>query len=214
MIGSVFEGFIVVLQEHEVLAPIVVQFFGGDFAIHMFGVLYGSGDISIMPIVIAIAVIFFFDILVYSTVRALKRSNITLRYIRNIQLFTKIESFFKKNEERYRRSPTLLLAAVKIMPVSKLTLIFFALSQKMSLTQFIVRDSVITVVWFIVLFTPGWLVGRGFLAQEAGIQTSNFIIYFAIVIVLTLLLSKKIDHALMRLIDQIASMFGKNKDIV
>ena len=209
-----FEGFITLLQEHEVLASILIQFFGGDLAIHMFGVLNGSGDISFTPIVIALAVIFFFDIVIYCTVQALKQSGTTSKYLRNIRFLTKIERFFKRNEERYNTSPTLLLIAIKLMPLSKLTLIFFALSQKISTLQFIVRGSIISIVWFILLFIPGWLVGKGLLSQETGIQTSNFILYFALVVIALILFGKKIDHILMRGVDKIANKLHKNKDMV
>lgn len=209
-----FEGFIALLQEHELLASVLIQFFGGDLAIHMFGVLYGSGEISILPIVIALSVIFVFDILVYHIVRTLKRSEAILKHARNIRFFKKVETFFKKHEERYNKSPTLLLIAIKLLPLTKLTLIFFALSQKMSTVQFILRNSAISVIWFAVLFVPGWLVGRGLLAQEAGIQASNFIIYFSLLIIIVILFNKKIDQILMQGIDKIASAFGKNKDAV
>ncbi len=209
-----FEGFVTLLQEHELLASILIQFFGGDLAIHTFGVLNGSGNISIAPIVIAMAVILFFDILIYCTVRVLKQSNTVVKYFRGIRFFAKVEMFFKKNEKRYNKSPTVLLIAIKLMPVSKLTLIFFAISQKMPIVQFIVRDSIISVAWFIILFIPGWLAGRGLLTQEAGIQASNFIVYFSLVIILGMLFSKKIDKVLMRGIDQIANTFYKKKDVV
>ena len=209
-----FEGFLAVVQEHELLASIVIQFFGGDVAIHMFGVLYGSGDISIVPIVVALAVIFLFDVIVYCTVRVVKNSESILKRARDIHFFIKIETFFKKHEKRYHTSPTLLLTAIKMMPLSKFTLIFFALSQKMSTTQFIIRNSIISIIWFIILFVPGWLVGRGLLAQEAGIQASNFIIYFSLLLIIVLLFSKKIDQTVVRGIDRMARMFGKNKGVV
>ena len=209
-----FEGFIVLLQEHELIASILIQFFGGDIAIHMFGVLNGSGDISFTPIVIALVVILFFDIVIYFAVQILKQSTITLKYLNKIQFFTKFEKFFKRNEKRYNTSPTVLLTALKLMPLSKITLIFFAVSQKMSTLQFIVRDSIISVMWFTILFIPGWLVGRGFLTQETGIQASNFIVYFSLVIVIMIVFGKKIDRILMIGIDRIATAFGKNKDIV
>ena len=214
MIDGLFEKFIVLLREHELLASVLIQFFGGDVAIHMFGVLNGSGEISIMPIVIALVVIFFFDIVIYCTVQMLRQSSVVSKYFRSVRFFTKIERFFKRNEERYNTSPTLLLVAIKLMPLSKLTIIFFALSQRMSTLQFIVRGSVISLVWFVLLFIPGWLVGRGFLAQEAGIQANNFILYFSLLIIAVLLFSKKIDKLLMQGIDLVAHRFGKKKDVV
>ena len=208
------EGFIALLQEHPLLTPVLMQFFGGDVAIHMFGVLYGSGDISAISIVTALTIMLFFDTFTFYTVRKLKQSNVVLKSIKDIQFLANIETFFKKHERRHNTSPTLLLIAIKLMPLSKITVIFFALSQKMSTTKFTIQNSIISAVWFAMVFVPGWLIGRGFLAQEAGIQASSFIGYFTLIIILVLLFNKKIDQVLMWGIDRISSVFGKNKRVM
>ena len=208
-----FEGLVTLLQEHQMLVSVLVPFFAGELSIHLFGILYGSGDISLMPAIIAMVSILFFDVVIYSVVRTVMRSKSIINYFQKKQFFAKCEKFFKDNEKKYRKNQTLLLIAVKLMPMTKVTLIFFALSQKMSLLRFIVRDAIITVVWVALIFSSGWLVGKELVTAETGRQLSNFILYFILLIVLLLLFGKQIDRLIMRAVDKIASMMDNSKQI-
>ena len=204
-----FEGFVVLLQEHQFLISVLLPFFAGEFTVHLLGILNGSGDISLVPAFIAAASILFFDILIYGTVRVLQRYDRLMDRFRAISFFTKLEDFFKKHEERYSANQTLLLIAVKLMPMTKVTLIFFALYQKMSMARFIIQDALITAAWVTIIFLPGWLVGKEFLTEEAGRRLGVFVIYFLLLIVLMLLFGGKIDRFIMRIVVKVSKKMRK-----
>ena len=204
-----FDGFVLLLQEHQLLVSVLVPFFAGEFSVHLFGILNGSGDISLLPAVIATISIIFFDVVIYGTVQALQRYDRLVRRFRSIHFFAKFEQFFRKHEKRYSENQTLLLIAVKMMPMTKMTLIFFALCQKMSLVRFVIRDTLITVVWVFIIFFPGWLVGKEFLTEETGRQLGSFIVYFLLLIVLMLLFGDKIDRFVMQTVIRVAKKLRK-----
>ena len=199
-----FDGFVVLFQEHQLLISVLLPFFAGELSIHLFGILNGSGDISLMPAIIAVISVLFFDVVIYGTVRALQRYDRLMHRFRAISFFAKLERFFKKHEERYSTNQVLLHIAVKLMPMTKVTLIFFALCQKMSMIRFIIQDALITMVWVTIIFLPGWLVGKEFLTEEMGRRLGVFIIYFILLIVLMFLFGGKIDRFIMRVITKIA----------
>ena len=130
LLDTSFDGLIMLLQEHQLIASTFTPFFAGEYSIHLFGILNGSGDITLMPTIIATGSIIFFDILIYSTVRIVQKNKDVAGRMRKVKFFAKIEALFKKHQERYGKNPTLLLIAVKLMPMTKVTLIFFALYQK------------------------------------------------------------------------------------
>ena len=199
-----FDGLVVLFQEHQFLISVLLPFFAGELSIHLFGILNGSGDISLMPVVIAVISVILFDAVIYGTVRVLQRYDRLMYRFRTISFFAKLEDFFKKHEERYRANQLLLHIAVKLMPMTKITLIFFALYQKMSMIRFIIQDALITVVWVAIIFLPGWLVGKEFLTEEVGRRLGVFIIYFILLIVLMLLFGGKIDRLIMRAVTAVA----------
>ena len=209
-----FDGLIMLLQEHQLIASTLTPFFAGEYSIHLFGILNGSGDISLTPAIIATGSIIFFDILIYSTVRIVQKNKDVAGRMRKVKFFAKIETLFKKHQERYGKNPTLLLIAVKLMPMTKVTLIFFALYQKMSLLRFIIRDILISIIWVAIIFLPGWLVGKELLTEEVGRQVSTFIIYALLLIVLIFLFGDKINRCIMRIVAKIAGMVDKKKDRV
>lgn len=204
-----FEGFVVLLQEHQFIISVLLPFLAGEFTVHLLGILNGSGDISLVPAFIAAASILFFDILIYGTVRMLQRYDRLMDRFRSLSFFAKLEDFFKKHEERYSANQTLLLIAVKLMPMTKVTLIFFALYQKMSMARFIIQDALITAAWVTIIFLPGWLVGKEFLTEEAGRRLGVFVIYFLLLIVLMLLFGGKIDRFIMRTVVKVAKKMRK-----
>ena len=199
-----FDGLVALFQEHQLFISVLLPFFAGELSIHLFGILNGSGDISLVPVMIAVTSVLFFDVLIYGTVRALQRYDRLMDRFRAIPFFARLEQFFKKHEERYSTNQLLLHIAVKLMPLTKVTLIFFALYQKMSMLRFIIQDALITVVWVTIIFFPGWLVGKEFLTEEAGRRLGVFIIYFILLIVLMLLFGGKIDNLIMRVVTKIS----------
>ncbi len=199
-----FDGLVVLFHEHQFLISVLLPFFAGELSIHLFGILNGSGDISLAPALIAVASVLFFDVLIYGAVRVLQRHDRLMYRFRTISFFAKLERFFKKHEERYSANQLLLHIAVKLMPMTKVTLIFFAFYQKMSMLRFIIQDALITVVWVTIIFLPGWLVGKEFLTEEVGRRLGVFIIYFILLIVLMLLFGGKIDSFIMRVVTKIS----------
>ena len=208
-----FEGLAVLLREHQLFVSVIVPFFAGEFSVHLFGILYGLGDISLWPAVIATASMVFFDVVIYATMRMLQRSDKVLNRVNKVRFFTKIRLFFEKHQKKYGNNPILLFILVKLMPMTKVTLIFYAFWQKMSLVRFVIQDAIITAIWVSIIFLPGWLVGKEVLTEEAGRRVSVFIIYFLVLIVLLLLFGNKIDTLLMRAIDSVARAVNNHRRV-
>ena len=204
-----FDDFVFLMQEHQYLVSVLVPFFTGEFSVHIFGMLYGSGDISLLPAVIAAVSMVVFDTIIYSVVQILKRRNSTFERFRRIAVFAKVEKLFRKCENRYSKHPLLLLIAIKLMPMTKVTIIFFSMCQRLSIVRFIVQDTIITAVWVCIVFLPGWFVGKEFLTQEAGRRVSVFIIYFLLLVVVMLLFGERIDRAIMSVVNKFAKMLDR-----
>ncbi|MCY4577206.1 MAG: hypothetical protein OXB96_02110 [Candidatus Kaiserbacteria bacterium] len=207
-----FDGFIALFHEHQILTSALIPFFAGEYSIHLFGMLYGSGAISLMPTVIAAGSILLFDFVIYGTVRVLQRyTNISTR-LRNISFFAKIETFFKKSQGRYGKNPVLLFIAIKLMPMTKVSLIFFTLYRKVSVAWFIVWDVIISVIWVVIIFLPGWFVGKEFLTQEAGQRVTGIVVYFLLLVVLLTLFGDAVDKLVMRALAKIARVSSRRNN--
>ena len=149
--------------------------------------------------------------IVYGGVKILKRNDRIIQYIKKIRIIAQFEKLFQKCEKRYSNSPMLLLFAIKIMPMTKITLIFFSLCQRLSIAKFILQDIIITLIWCFIVFLPGWLVGKELLTQEVGRRLSSFVLYLLLVIAIMVLFGDWIDRTIMRGIKKIADIFERRK---
>ena len=211
MSGTSFENLILFINEHQYLIAVLTPLLTGEVSIHIFGILSGSGDISLLTTVIAVASIIVFDTIIYAAVKVAKKRSSTLERIRKIKLFTKIEKLFQKYEERYNKHPIVLLFAIKLMPMTKITVIFFSLCQKASIIRFVLWDIIITTIWATVIFLPGWFVGKEFLTQEAGNRLSNFALYLLLIMAAIILFGDWVDKVIMRITNNIANTLDRTQ---
>ena len=217
MIGEIFsltkitEETILFIQQHQYLIAALTPFLVGELTLHGFGILNGSGDVSIMPFLISLGSVIIFDTLTFYVVRLLQKRYNVREKMRKVAIFRKFETVFQKCEARYSRSPVLLLLAVKLVPMTKITIIFFSLWGRMSLKQFLLWDVIISVVYSVILFVPGWFVGKELLSQTAGRNVASVILYLLIVVVLTVLFGDKIEQLMLKLGGKIARMFNRKK---
>ena len=57
-----FDQFAMLVQEHQYLIALLSPLLTGEMTIHVFGILNGSGDISLLPTLIALAAMVLFDV--------------------------------------------------------------------------------------------------------------------------------------------------------
>lgn len=210
--GVTFEEAIVVIQQYQYLGAILTPLFFGELSFHIFGILNGSGDISLIPFVISLVSVVVFDTVLYSVMRVLKsRYHNFEEVLRKIKIMARFEKVFKKCEERYSKSPALLLTAVKLLPMTKVTILFFSLWTKISFRRFIMWDVVISVVWGVAVFAPGWFVGKELLSQEAGRNVVSFFVYFLALLVVFVLFGDYIDKLVLSITEKIAGKLGVRK---
>lgn len=207
-----FDEMIFFFQEHQYLISVLTPLVTGEISIHIFGILNGSGDISLLPSIVTLVSMLVFDMIIYFTVRALNRHGKAAEKIRKIKILKKFEKIFQKCEERYSNYPGLLLFAIKVMPMTKLTMPFYTLYSKTSTARFILQDIIITFIWAVIVFLPGWLVGKEFLTQEAGRKVSSFILYFLILVMLVTLFSNQIDRVILAVINKIKRKLDQSRE--
>ena len=210
--GVSFEDLILLVQEHQYIIAVLTPLLMGEISIHVFGILNGSGDISLVPTMIAFVGIIVFDTIIYVGVKMLRRRGDALGLVRRVKLFVKFEVLFRKCEERYSKHPMVLLFAIKLMPMTKFTIIFFSLCQKVSVARFVLWDIIITSAWAVVIFLPGWFVGKEFLTQEAGRRVGSFVIYFLLLVVVMTFFGDWIDRLIMRVVAKVVGVLDNGKE--
>ena len=209
-----FDQFVVLVQEYQYIIAILTPLVTGEFSIHVFGILNGSGDLSFVPTVLAMVGIVVFDTMIYAGVKVLRQWEGVTERIKKMPVIAQFGKLFQKCEERYKNHPMLLLIAVKVVPMTKITLIFFSLFQKVSLARFVLYDILVTILWCTVIYIPGWLVGKELLTLEAGRQISSIILYILIIIILTLLFGDWVEKILLRMVNKVANALDRNKNTV
>ena len=207
-----FDELIFFVQEYQYLISILTPLLIGEISIHIFGVLNGSGDISLLPFIISVISTVVFDVAVYYIAQMLKRSGNTAEKIRKIKILSGLERIFRKCEKRYDKYPILLLAAIKIMPMTKFTLLFFALCSKISAARFVFNSVIVNAIWAVVVFLPGWFVGKEFLTQDAGREVSNVILYFLLLMILLILFNEQIDRMTISVINKITAILDRRAE--
>lgn len=209
--GVTFESLVSLVQEHQYAISILTPLLTGEIILHVFGILNGSGDISLFPFAISIVSIIVFDAVMYVTIKVLRQRYDLRAKIAKVKILTKFEKIFLKCEERYSNYPVLLLFAIKLVPMTKVTILFFSLWCRMSVVRFVLQDIIVTVIWALIIFLPGWFVGKEVLSREAGRNITSFIIYFLLLVVLVTLFGKYLDELLLKATSKIGEIFDKIK---
>lgn len=204
-----FDELIFFIQEYQYLISVLTPLLIGEISIHVFGILNGSGDISLLPFIISLISTIVFDVIIYYTVQVMKHRGNTIEKIKSIKILSRFEEMFRKCEDRYSKYPALLLFAIKIMPMTKLIMVFFAICSKMSVIRFTFHSIIVNIVWAMIVFLPGWFVGREFLTQGTGRKISSFTLYILLLIILLVLFGKQIDRAAISVINKITSALDR-----
>ena len=199
------------MQKYQYIISILTPLLTGEISLHIFGILNGSGDISLLPFGISVVSILVFDTVVYATAQILRRYSDTLERIKRMKVLAKFQRMFQKCEEKYNRYPALLLFAIKIMPMTKFTIFFYALCSRVSIVRFVLQNIVVTSIWAVIMFLPGWFVGKEFLTQEAGRKVSSLTLYFLILVVAFIIFSEQINKLMITVVNKIVVTLDRMK---
>ena len=203
-----FDDVVHLVHDYQYLIAAISPFLFGEAVIHLFGILIGSGDLPWSLLLITVCAIVFYETAVYAIVRLLVRRCALRERIERVPVLSHIDAVFKTYQARYRRNPYVLLFVIKTVPLTKFTVIFYALRYEMPVLVFMLRDIGLTALWVLVMFTPGFLVGKEFLTEEAGRNLSEFILLFFLVIVLMMIIGKYLERAASKTARVVSRLFG------
>ena len=197
-----FETFIILVQDYQYLIAVFTPIFVGELGIYLFGMLFGSGDITILPVVALFLSIITYDILVFLSVRCIRYYGLfqTEHRITALPIIQRIARIFALCEKRYHSFPLFFLFVLKTAPFTKVTIFFFAFRYRVSLIQFVIWDMVVTLLWGACIFVPGILIGRGLLVESESRTAGIFILTIALFIIVSLILGPYIERTLFHFI--------------
>lgn len=203
------EGIVALAQGHQYLLASLSAILVGEITIHTLGALYGSGNASFSLAVIAFASMVVFDVIIYYTVQILKRhSNVDIvGKLRKVKLFSaSVDVLFRRCESWYKDHPVLFLIVIKLLPITKVMLVFFSMFTNISFVRFLLIDIATSFVWHAFVFLSGWLIGRGLLAQGSGAMVEIFGLYILLLLVFSFLFGDRIDRLFVRGVSGVARL--------
>lgn len=194
-----FEEVVHLVHDHQYAIAAISPFIIGEAVVHLFGILIGSGDVSFSPLAVIVVSVVFYETVAYALVQFLKRRYELVSFVERIPGLSHVDALFKKYQSRYRHHPYFLLFAIKTVPMTKFTVMFYALRHDMPISLFILRDIALTVLWVVVMFVPGFLVGKEFLTEAAGRNLFNFILFFVLIVVVMIFLGEYLERLVLYL---------------
>lgn len=199
------------IAQYQYLIAVTTPLTIGEVTLHAFGVLYGSGKTTIYPFLVGVISIITFETAVYAVTQALKRTGVLSNRVTSRPFFKKLDAVLKTYERQFQHHIYFLIVAMKIAPMTKGLVFLLALRSNMSTWSFFIRDTVVTVIWTLFLFVPGYFVGRDILTREAGLEISNTILYAVALFVAIVLFGKHIQRGLTYLMQKIVQRLDQSK---
>ena len=203
------EHLIALIAEHQYLIAIITPLTVGEINMHAFGILYGSGEISVYPFFVGVAAIIAFETIIYAGTQALKRTGIITDSIKEKRFFKKLDTLLMRYDRQFHHHMYFFLIAMKTLPMTKIIIFLFALRYDMPVRVFVLKDTVVTVLWTTFLFIPGWFVGRELLTQETGLGITQVIIYALFLIAVFVIFGRRLqtgfDALLRRIVRRLES---------
>lgn len=200
------------VYEHLYIIAALTPILGGEVGMHVVGIVSGTKGIIAAPFFISIVSVIVFDMTVYCTVAVLqKRYNVKNR-IESVKILTKFKKIFQMCEERLGKTPTFLLIVMKLLPATKITIVFFSVWVRMPILQFLLKSVISTTIYACILFLPGWLIGKEVFTQTAGETIINVVIYLVVLITVLTVFGDQINAQTMKIAGRIAQKFNKNRE--
>ena len=166
-----FENLTLLVQEYQYGVVLLAPLFIGEIALFFFGILFGSGSMSLLAVLLGLGVVVLYDVIIFLLVRYVKG-------IRTLSFFTTLytalpflQTLRRKSDEyqqEYGDRTLLFICFLKILPLTKITIIFYALTSKTNIFSFVIKDIVATLFWASIVVIPGILVGREFFSYSDG----------------------------------------------
>ena len=212
LLGTFSENLALLIQEHLYLISALTPIVGGEVGLHMVGAVSGSNGIIAVPFLIAVASVVTFDVAVYCTVKYLQKRYSAMEKIKNIRAFIKCKEIFQRYERRLGKNLILLLVVVKLLPATKITMIFVAARTRIPVVQFLLKSIISTTIYALILFPPGWLIGKGLLAQEMGRNMINLAFYLAVLLAIMIVFGDRINSLILKFGGKIVEGMKKQED--
>ena len=209
--ASRFESLLQIVAEWQYVIAVLAPLSIGEPAIHVFGVLYGAGEIAIFPFLIALGGSIITETLVYVFAGYLERHHDLSNRARRTPFLVRAARVFINYERQFRGHLLLLLFVMKVVPLTKFAVFLFALRYKLSFWGFLVRNTIVTTIWGLFIFIPGWLVGKEFLSQASGMRFVNFILYFLLLIISLALFGRHFERFFVFLAKKVMRFFEERK---
>ena len=171
-----FETLVYFIQMHEYTLAALLPLVIGEVALFIFGILFGAGKIPVSVLLVGLLVVVLYDVLIFLFVQFLKARHYAPHRVPTFQrLLQKANATANRYMEEYEKRPFRLLLLLKILPFTKVTIFLYALRCRTSFGAFVLHDIGATLIWALVVFLPGILVGREFFSYEGGQKITTFI---------------------------------------
>ena len=201
-----FSSFASLVQHHQYIVAFLAPLTIGEVALFFFGVLFGAGTLSFIPLFVGLGVIVFYDICILLFARWLKTTQYAKTMYTSFPFFKKTNALVDRYVAEYATQPLLMLFLLKVLPLTKVTIFFYSMKYSLPLRTFILRDVIATSMWASIIFVPGILVGKEFFSYESGQTISMLIGLFIIFLIFMNFLERYI-------VQNIKIFFKKKKKI-
>lgn len=198
------------IVNNQYIIAIITPLTVGEVNMHALGILFGAGTIPIYPFLVSIVSILVIEIGIYTGTQLLKRRVTVAPSIREKPFLKKLDAVLVKYDQQFHNHQYLLFIAMKMMPMTKIIIFLFALRYRIPIRDFMIKDTVVTVLWSLLLFFPGWFVGRELLTQEAGLSIVKVGLYVLAIIILIVLFGKPLQQVFDTLLKKVARHLQKN----
>ena len=173
--------------------------FSSDATVQIVGMLIGLNVFSPYIIIYTIFVMLIVDTISYFIAFSIQHLKFVNNFFYSKKWFVKLTNKFDTYHKEYRVLETFLLFIIKLLPFSRLLVIFFILYTKWSFKKFFLINSCVMLVWISIFGSVGYLIGNGVLHITEGknifsivliIVASLAIIFFLIPFIQNIILKR------------------------
>ena len=200
-----FDGFLLFNQENQYLIAVATPFIFTELAIYFYGILLGLDGVTPAATALLITSIIVYDCVIFYCARLLLRAETTTRILRSMRgrpLLRKGDDMLAAYEKKYREFPLIMLFFIKVLPFSKLFIFLYAFRNTVPFRVFVVKNTIATVAWSVLILLSGILVSFGLFTEETGQSLYMIAFAFIIFIMFTALFGRYIKRGFELLIEK------------
>lgn len=188
--------------EYHIPLIILATLSNGELATHSLGILTAGLKTPLYTPLLICATVFTYDMCAYGITYWIKKKQFRFLHKKKPQWLEALHNVYLSLEERGRGRSVSLLLLLKLLPLSKFTIIFYLLRQKHSFGRFVLQDCLAILSWLAILFGTGLVIGFGLLSVEEGGFLKNIIIYLFVAILASSFFKKDIERFFGRLLSR------------